>query len=182
LGKNFLRKYSYILILLFIGILALAFFLFREGSQAINEGMGRQVCPQDFLSSPKTNAYHQSNRESLPNHPESTSPLSASITISNSGSEYSDRVQMKIEELMLLGMKNDHESLRLISSALTNSEKDIRLSAADALVQFGDVSVVPRLRELASQAKNLEEQERFNEAAEQLSLPAFSELRKIQKR
>ena len=83
---------------------------------------------------------------------------------------------------MLLGMKNDQESLRVISSALTNSEKEIRLSAADALVQFGDVSVVPRLRALASQAKNLEEEARFNEAAEQLSLPSFSELRKIQKR
>jgi hypothetical protein len=88
----------------------------------------------------------------------------------------SDDIHMHVVELMVLGLNNDQESLKIICSELTNSIKEIRLTAADALVQFGDASVVPYLREQATRTKDLEEQARFNSAAEQLSLPPFREL------
>ena len=174
-------KTSYYPALFFIfGILIVFFSLFRECYQASDEDAYRELATKVLKSPSKPNNNHQSTSLRRPVQLPLTSPPTALASVSNSESDNSDKVQSRIEELMLLGMKDDMDSLKTICAELTNSQKEIRLSAADALVQFGDASVVPQLRNLAIQAKDPQEQAHFNEAAEQLSLPSFTELRKLQ--
>lgn len=179
--KFLLKKGKYyILILFIIGLLVVIFSLFRECHQLFRDEVGLQVTRHSHLLPPKSIDSNQSNLLNHPVQTQSPSRLTASVSVSNSKTDNSEKLQSRIEELMLLGMKDDKESLKIICTELTNSEKEIRLSAANALVQFRDDSVVPRLRSLAIQAKDPQEQAHFNEAAEQLSLPSFTALRKLQ--
>ncbi len=77
---------------------------------------------------------------------------------------------------MALAMNDDAESLNTICSELTNPDKEIRAGALAAVVQFGDRSVVPRLRELAAQTDDLHEKIDILTAADQLDLPPLGSL------
>lgn len=79
----------------------------------------------------------------------------------------------RVAELMSLAMNSDSNSLNTIWSELFNPNKDIRAGALTAVVQFGDHSVVPRLRELATQTEDLTEKAAITEAADFLQLPAL---------
>ena len=79
-------------------------------------------------------------------------------------------------ELMALAMNNDTNSLNTIWSELANPDKEIRAGALAAVVQFGDHSVVPRLRELPAQTDDATEKAGILEAADFLELPSLTEL------
>ena len=76
-------------------------------------------------------------------------------------------------ELMALAMNDDTNSLNTIWSELANPDKEIRAGALAAVVQFGDRSVVPRLRELAAQTDDAAEKASILEAADFLELPSL---------
>jgi hypothetical protein len=80
-------------------------------------------------------------------------------------------VQDRVAQLMALAMNDDVESLNIICSELANPDKEIRAGALAAVVQFGDRSVAPRLRELAAQTGDPLEKIDILAAADQLDLP-----------
>jgi len=81
--------------------------------------------------------------------------------------------QDRTAELMALAMNDDTNSLNTIWSELANPDKEIRAGALAAVVQFGDRSVVPRLRELAAQTDDAAEKVSILEAADFLELPSL---------
>ena len=80
-------------------------------------------------------------------------------------------------ELMALAMNDDTNSLNTIWSEFANPDPEIRAGALAAVVQFGDRSVVPRLRELAAQTDDAAEKASILEAANFLELPSLTEER-----
>jgi hypothetical protein len=84
--------------------------------------------------------------------------------------------QDRVAELMALAMNDDTTSLNTIWSELANPDQEIRAGALAAVVQFGDRSVVPRLRELAAQTDDAAEKASILEAANFLELPSLTEL------
>jgi len=87
-----------------------------------------------------------------------------------------ENVHDRVAQLMALAMNDDADSLNAIWSGMTNQDKDIRAGALAALVQFGDSSVTPRLRELAAQTEDPREKLDILAAADQLELPPMSSL------
>lgn len=87
-------------------------------------------------------------------------------------------VRDRIAELMALGMNNDSNSLNTIWGELANPDKEIRAGALAAVVQFGDRSVVPNLRELAAQTQDATEKAEIIKAADFLDLPSLTEVRR----
>jgi len=81
---------------------------------------------------------------------------------------------------MALAMNNDSNSLAIIWSELANPDQEIRAGALAAVVQFGDRSVTPRLRELAAQTEEAKEKADINAAADYLELPSLTEIRNNQ--
>ena len=77
---------------------------------------------------------------------------------------------------MALAMNDDPDSFNIIWSELSNQDKEIRAGALAAIVQFGDRSVTPRLRELAGQTQDPYEKINILAAADQLDLPPFGTL------
>ena len=88
---------------------------------------------------------------------------------------HKEYVRERLTQLMELAMNDDSESLTTIWAELSNPDKQIREGALEAVVQFGDRSVVPRLRELAAQTEDPAEKAGILEAAEHLDLPPFGE-------
>ena len=88
---------------------------------------------------------------------------------------HEDYVRERIAELMELAMNDDSDSLDTIWAELSNPDKQIREGALEAVVQFGDRSVVPRLRELAAQTEDPAEKASILEAADHLDLPPLGE-------
>ncbi len=85
-------------------------------------------------------------------------------------------VQERNAELMALAMNNDAASFNTIWSELSNPDKEIRAGALAAVVQFGDRSVAPRLRDLAAKTGDAEEKVAILDAANFLELPPLTQL------
>ena len=98
-------------------------------------------------------------------------PSSRPAAINESETDQAEAAQDRVAELMKLAMNDDTESLNTICSELTNSNAEIRAGAVAAVVQFGDRSVSPRLRELAAQTEAPREKVSLLDAADQLDLP-----------
>ena len=94
---------------------------------------------------------------------------------------HDEHVRDRIAELMALAMNDDKNSLNTIWSELANPDKEIRSGALDAVVQFGDRSVTPALRQLAAKTEDPAEKASILAAADHLDLPTLSELRSTQK-
>ena len=90
--------------------------------------------------------------------------------------DHEEHVQERVAELTALAMNDDTNSLNTIWSELANPDKEIRAGALAAVVQFGDHSVVPRLRELAAQTPAATEKADIIEAADFLELPSLTDL------
>ena len=75
-----------------------------------------------------------------------------------------------------LAMNDDANSFNTIWSELSNPDREIRAGALEAVIQFGDHSVSPRLRELAAQTQDPAEQAAILEAADYLDLPPITDL------
>jgi hypothetical protein len=91
-----------------------------------------------------------------------------------------DYVDERITELMGLAMNDDSDSLNSIWAELSNPDKQIRKGALEAVVQFGDRSVVPHLREFAAQTEDLAEKAGILAAADHLDLAPLGEPRGTQ--
>ncbi len=89
---------------------------------------------------------------------------------------HAEYVQERVAELMALAMNNDSNSLNTIWSELSNPDREIRAGALEAVIQFGDHSVSPRLRELAAQTQDPDEKTAILEAADYLDLPPITDL------
>jgi hypothetical protein len=89
---------------------------------------------------------------------------------------HEEYVHDRAAQLMALAMNDDSDSLNTIWTEMSNPDKDIRAAALAALVQFGDSSVTPRLRELAGQTQDPQEKLEILSAADQLDLPPISSL------
>jgi hypothetical protein len=81
----------------------------------------------------------------------------------------------RVAELMALAENDDSNSLHTICSELTNPDRETRTGALAAVVQFGDRSVVPCLRQLAEQTSDPFEKADITKAADQLALPLLGE-------
>jgi hypothetical protein len=89
---------------------------------------------------------------------------------------HAEYVQERVAELTALAMNNDSNSFNTIWSELSNPDREIRAGALEAVIQFGDHSVSPRLRELAAQTQDPAEQAAILEAADYLDLPPITDL------
>jgi hypothetical protein len=90
--------------------------------------------------------------------------------------DHEEYVRERVAELTTLAMNDDANSLRAIWSELSNPDKEIRAGALEAVVQFGDRSVVPSLRALAAKTEDSAEKASIIAAADQLELPPLFEL------
>jgi len=88
-----------------------------------------------------------------------------------------DYVRERVAELMALAMNDDADSLHTIRSELSNPDRQIREGAIAAIVQFGDRSAVPYLRERAAQVEDPVEKADLIAADDHLELPPLTELR-----
>lgn len=82
-----------------------------------------------------------------------------------------DDIEAEKDRLTSLQMNNDAESLSNILADLNSPEKEIRLAAIDATVQFNDTNAVPILRARADNTQDPEEKEALLKAADFLALP-----------
>ena len=107
----------------------------------------------------------------------------SSVTNVTSGADvdHDKEVEKRIAELSDLSTKDDAASRDVILSELQNSNKAIRAGALEAIVQFGDRSVVPRLEQLAAETGDADEKAALLESAEYLKLPSLSEFLASQK-
>ena len=112
-----------------------------------------------------------SNLPDMTNIP-ATVTVAPDIQVTN----HAEYVQERVAELTSLAMNNDADSFNTIWSELSNPDKEIRAGALEAVIQFGDHSVSPRLRELAAQTQDPAEQSAILEAADYLDLPPITDL------
>jgi hypothetical protein len=85
-------------------------------------------------------------------------------------------IERRIAELDDMAMKNDAVSRDTILSELRNPDGQIREAALEAVVQFSDRSVVPRLQEIAEQTEDPAEKAAILEAIEYINLPSLTEV------
>ena len=74
-----------------------------------------------------------------------------------------------------LSMNDDQDSLNILLSELKNPDKSLRQAALESVIQFDDRSAIPRLEELAAQAKDPKEKIEILQAIEFMKLPSLSE-------
>ena len=72
-------------------------------------------------------------------------------------------------------MNNDDASRDAIWAELKNPDKAIRKAALEAAIQFGDRSVVPRLKEIAGQTEDPAEKAAIQQAIDYINLPSLTE-------
>jgi cytoskeletal protein RodZ len=127
------------------------------------------VSPQKEISPPAPPAV--SNTTAMTNI-----PAAVAITPAIQDTNHTEYVQERVAELTSLAMNNDADSFNTIWSELSNPDKEIRAGALEAVIQFGDHTVSPRLRELAAQTQDPVEQAAILEAADYLDLPPITDL------
>lgn len=88
---------------------------------------------------------------------------------------HAEFVGARLAELMALAMNDDANSVEEIISELSNPDPQIRRGAVEAVVQFGDRSVIPRLQAIAEQTDNEADRADILEAAEFLNLPRLTD-------
>jgi hypothetical protein len=87
------------------------------------------------------------------------------------------KIQAIIDQLHEWQAADDKASLKSILNELKNPEKEIRLAAIEAAIQFGDRSAIPQLKELANVTTDAEERQALLDAVEFMSLPTMTEVR-----
>ena len=80
--------------------------------------------------------------------------------------------------LLELALTDEPESLSFLLDELDRVDEDQRESVLSAVVQFGSRDAVPRLRQLALEARSPDQARRLTEAADYLELPSLTEIRR----
>ena len=164
------------ILLLAVGILGVAVLI----SRAFHPTRGGEVPGNLPVAQAETNI-----------SPEKGFPVSARRPVANAGENFAhppviqetnhaDYVFDRVAELTALAMNDDSASLETIWSELSNPDKEIREGALEAVVQFGDRSVVPRLRQLATEREDPVEKANIIAAADYLELPPLTDFRREQ--
>lgn len=83
----------------------------------------------------------------------------------------SEDIQAEKDRLSDWEMNNDPQSLSNILADLNSPEKDIRMAAISATVQFNDTNAVPILRNIATNTDDPDEKVALLKAADFLALP-----------
>lgn len=167
-GDSMKPPFVIAILALTLGILGFAY-LFSSGGRAPGPPPAAQA---DSALSPK---------KELPAASPSTATndkTTVSVTPVAEGTNHADYVRARVAELMVLAMNDDANSLKTIWSELSNPDKEIRAGALEAVVQFGDRSVVPNLRALAAQTEDPAEKASLLAAADHLELPPLTEARR----
>ena len=127
------------------------------------------VSPQKEVSAPVPPAV--SNTPTVTNRP-------AAVVVAPNIQEtnHAEYVRERVAELASLAMNDDANSFNIIWSELSNRDKEIRAGALEAVIQFGDHSIGPRLRELSEQTQDPAEQAAILQAADYLDLPPITDL------
>jgi hypothetical protein len=86
-------------------------------------------------------------------------------------------IGQRVEQLQDWSRNDDAASLANILNDLTNSEKEIRVAAVEAVKQFGSRDAIPALKAAAANAEDPHEKVALLDAADFLALPSLSELR-----
>lgn len=89
--------------------------------------------------------------------------------------EHEKYVEEMADKLSRLGMMDDAASREAIMAEFKNPDRRIRQEALDAIIQFGDRSVIPRLEEIAAQTEDPIEQKEIIDAIEYIKLPSLTE-------
>jgi len=90
-------------------------------------------------------------------------------------------VEEIISELEEAGSRGDSASFQMIVGNLANPQREIRLAALDATIQFGSRDAIPLLNEQAAKTEDAREKVEILDAAELLALPSLSEIRHKQR-
>jgi len=75
------------------------------------------------------------------------------------------------DTLAALQMNDDAQSLSSILADLNSADKEIRMAAIQAAVQFGSTNAIPALRTAAANDQDLDEKIALLKAADFLALP-----------
>jgi hypothetical protein len=87
-------------------------------------------------------------------------------------------LQGHLDRLSALQANDDPASLHEILGELTNSEKVIRMAAIQSAIQFGSRDAIPVLTNLAVQTSDPGEKKALLDAADFLTLPSWTEVKK----
>jgi hypothetical protein len=101
-------------------------------------------------------------------------PLAAAHTMTPEQKEA--YIEDEVGRLQDLSTRDDAASLSAILRDLTNSEKQVRLSAVEAAKQFGGRDAIPTLKADVANTQDIGEQIALLEAADFLSLPTIADL------
>jgi hypothetical protein len=159
-----------VILFLAFGLLAVIF-LFRPGHHetAVSEPPSVPVAQPAHGDSPET-APSVTASPFITNTPVAVIRPAAVPAAPPSGS-----ATERVAELAALAMNDDSNSLNTIWSELSNPDPEIRAGALAAVVQFGDRSVTPRLRDLAAQTEDPSEKIAIIQAADYLDLPRLTD-------
>jgi hypothetical protein len=103
------------------------------------------------------------------------------LAVAPPDTNHAEYIHQRITELTALAMNDDTNSLNTILSELANPDPQIRKGALEAVIQFGDRSVIPHLKEVADQTESTAEKADILAAIDFLSLPTLMEFRATQK-
>ncbi len=174
--KDMNRKTMIIAVLAGAGLLgALALSAQKFGAlNILHKNGSSQNATNDATSSaqpdsPKTANPDQPHDDSAPREYISTSPAPPPDP------EHEKYVEETADKLSRLGMMDDAASREAIMAEFKNPDRRIRQEALDAIIQFGDRSVIPRLEEIAAQTEDPIEQKEIIDAIEYIKLPSLTE-------
>ena len=166
-------------ILLFAsGILGITFFISRafHHEQITGAPENLSVAPTQTNVSPQKEISAPASPVAADTAVVTNTPAAVAAAPAIQDSNHAEYVQERVAELTALAMNTDSNSFNTIWSELSNPDKEIRAGALAAVVQFGDHSVSPRLRELAAQTQDPDEKTAILQAADYLDLPPITEL------
>lgn len=104
-----------------------------------------------------------------------TSPASV-LAAMDTNALHEAAVQATIDKLQELQSNDDPASLKAILTELNDPDKQVRMAAIEATIQFGDRSAIPLLKEQAAATADSEEKKALLDAVEFMSLPTMTEV------
>jgi hypothetical protein len=92
-----------------------------------------------------------------------------------------EAIDARIDALMEASANSDSNSFRLIITALSDENPEIRSAARDAVIQFQSKDAIPYLKDIAAKTEDPREKVAVLDAIEFLELPTLSEILRQQR-
>ncbi len=106
--------------------------------------------------------------------PPPPTPAPATVVQTQTPEEKAAAIQAEKDRLTHLEWYNDPQSLSNILADLNSPEKEIRMAAIQAAVQFGSTNAIPVLMQAYTNASDFDEKVALHNAADYLALPAVA--------